>query len=356
MRVGLSLLTLVPGISGGSETYARELCRALARVGVHDYEALVPTLAPDAGDGLETLVATGYRASTTVPGRLRAMASATLRPGRLRTRLDEADVVHFPLTVPVPPVARPTVVTLLDVQHLDLPHLFSRGERLFRRLAYDRGARRSARVVVISEWARGRVIERLGLDADRVHAIPLAVDHDRFSPHPAVTREPYLLYPARPWPHKNHARLFEALALVRAQRPELRLVLTGVGHDATALPTGVETRGAVSAAELVDLYRRAAAVVVPSLYEGFGLPPLEAMACGCPVATSNAGSLPEVVGDAAVLFDPHDPAAIAGAIVTALDRADELGPAGLARAARFTWDANARAHDHVYELAAGAES
>src|SRR5512134_690995 len=102
MRVGLSLLTLVPGISGGSETYARELCRALARVGAHDYGTLVPTLAVDAGGGLETVVATGYRASTNTPGRLLAMGRASLRPGALRPHLERADVVHYPLTVPVP--------------------------------------------------------------------------------------------------------------------------------------------------------------------------------------------------------------------------------------------------------------
>ena len=107
MRVGLSLLTLVPGISGGSETYARELCRALARVGGHRYEVLVPTLAPEAGGGLETVVATGYPASTTIPGRLRAMVGASMRPGALADRLTGADVVHYPLTVPVPPVDRP---------------------------------------------------------------------------------------------------------------------------------------------------------------------------------------------------------------------------------------------------------
>ena len=107
MRVGLSLLTLVPGISGGSETYARELCRALARVGAHDYEALVPTLAPDAGGGLPSVVATGYRASTTTPGRLFAMGRAALRPGALRAQLEGADLVHYPLTVPVPGVRGP---------------------------------------------------------------------------------------------------------------------------------------------------------------------------------------------------------------------------------------------------------
>ena len=354
MRVGLSLLTLVPGISGGSETYARELAGALARVGEHEYEALVPTLATDAGSRLPTVVATGYRASATTAGRLCAMGSAWLRPGALRRHLERFDVVHYPLTVPVPPVARPTVLTLLDVQHLDLPQLFSPGERLFRRLAYDRPASRAARVVVISEWVRERAIERLGLDPERVRAIHLAVDHDRFSPDSTIAREPFLLYPARPWPHKNHARLFEAFALVRRARPELRLVLTGVGHDPTSLPVGVETLGGVPPAELVGLYRRAAAVVFPSLYEGFGLPPLEAMACGCPVAASNVGSVSEVVGTAAALFDPSDHEAIAAGIGDALDRAAELTALGLARAAAFTWEETARAHDEVYAEAASA--
>jgi glycosyltransferase involved in cell wall biosynthesis len=104
----------------------------------------------------------------------------------------------------------------------------------------------------------------------------------------------------------------------------------------------------------VSLYRRASALVFPSLYEGFGLPPVEAMACGCPVAASRAGSVPEVVGDAAVLFDPHHSDSIAAGIVEALDRADELAARGLERAAAFTWDATARAHDRVYEAAASA--
>jgi glycosyltransferase involved in cell wall biosynthesis len=353
-RVSLSLLTLVPGISGGSETYARELCRALARVGDHVYDALVPTLAQEAADGLATTVATGYRASATIPGRLLAMAGAALRPGRLREHVDRADVVHYPLTVPIPRTGRPTVLTLLDVQHLDLPELFPRGERLFRRLAYDRAAHGATHVVVISEWARDRVIDRLGLAPGRVHAIHLGVDHERFRPDPAVAREGLLYYPARPWPHKNHERLFAAFAALRRERPELRLVLTGAGHDRAALPEGVETLGDAPLTERISLYRRSAAVVFPSLYEGFGLPPLEAMACGCPVAASRAGSLPEVVGDAAVLFDPYEVESIAAGIREALDRAAELATLGLERAASFTWDATARAHDRVYALAAGA--
>jgi len=354
MRVALSLLTLIPGISGGSETYARALCRALHDVGDHEYRAVVPTLAPDAGDGLETIRATGYRASTTTPGRLLAMGRAAAFGGSLRPDFDGADVVHYPLTVPVPRVARPRVLTLLDVQHLDLPGLFPRGERLFRRLAYDRAAAGADHVIVISEWVRGRVIDRLGLDPGRVHAIHLGVDHQRFSPDASAEREPFLYYPARPWPHKNHTRLYEAFAELRRRRPELRLVLTGAGHDATGLPDGVEALGDAPLETRISLYRRASAVVFPSLYEGFGLPPLEAMACGCPVACSDAGSLPEVVGDAAVLFDPHDPSAIAAGVENALERAHDVGSRGVSRAALFTWEATARAHDRVYELASGA--
>jgi glycosyltransferase involved in cell wall biosynthesis len=353
MRVGLSFLTLVPGISGGSEIYARELARALDRVGSHTYRALVSTIADDAASGLPAVVAEGYRASRSTTGRLWAMAAASLRPGPLRSDLGEVDVVHYPLTVPVPRCARPTVVTLLDTQHLDLPGLFSRGERAFRRQAYDRTARRADRVVVISDWVRERAVERLGLDPSRVRAIHLAVDHERFTPDPRRAREPFLLYPARPWPHKNHARLLDAFAVLRTRHPDLRLLLTGEGHDARSLPPGVEARGSVGVEELVELYRTAAALVFPSLYEGFGLPPIEAMACGCPVAASNAGSLPEVCGEAATLFDPSDVEAIVAGVETTLSRAAELSALGLDRAASFTWDATARAHDAVYEEAAG---
>jgi glycosyltransferase involved in cell wall biosynthesis len=347
VRVGLSLLTLVPGISGGSETYARELARALARVGTHEYLALVPPLASDAGDGLPTIVADQYPSSTTTAGRLRALGSAALRPARLRSLIDGVDVVHYPLTVPVPRPARPHVITLLDIQHLDLPALFPRGERLFRKLAYDRASRKAMEVIVISEFVRERVVERLDLDPEHVHAVWLGVDHERFTPSPDIQREPLLLYPARPWPHKNHPRLFEAFAEIRRRRPELRLLLTGVGHDPRSLPEGVEARS-VSGAELVELYRRAACLVFPSLYEGFGLPPVEAMACGCPVAAAATGALPEVCGDAAVLFDPLDPEAIAAAVDEALARSTELSERGLRRASTFTWEETARAHDRIY--------
>jgi glycosyltransferase involved in cell wall biosynthesis len=350
--VGISLLTLVPGIVGGSETYARELTRALARVGELEYRVFVPTIAQDAGDGLPTQVVPEYRASTTTPGRIAAMTLAAAAPRRIRRRLalDRLDAVHFPLSVMLPPVDRPpAATTVLDVQHEVFPEFFSRAELAYRRLVYGWTVRRSRIVITISEHARLALIERLGLAPERVRAIHLAVDHERFTPD-GRERGDFLLYPANRWPHKNHGRLFTAFALVRRDRPDLRLVLTGQGHDQAPLPRGVESRGHVSTDELVELYRSAAALVYPSLYEGFGIPLLEAMACGCPVASSNAGPLPEVGGDAARYFDPLSVEEMAAAIEDVLERPP---PGGRERALLFTWEECARRHDAVYrELAA----
>jgi glycosyltransferase involved in cell wall biosynthesis len=354
--VGISLLTLVPGISGGSETYARELCRALARVGELRYRVFVPEIAPDASDGLPWSAVGRYRASRTMPGRIAAMSLATLRPQALRRELelDRLDVIHFPLSVMLPSIERPpAVTTVLDLQHEEYPEFFGRAELAYRKVVYGSTIRRSQMVITISEHARQALIERHRLAQDRVRAIHLAVDHDVFTPSDKVSRGHYLLYPARPWPHKNHARLFAAFAQLRAERPELRLVLTGEGDFGT-LPDGVEARGRVRRDDLVDLYRRAAALVFPSLYEGFGMPVVEAMACGCPVACSNATSLPEVAGGAARLFDARDVGEIAAAAHEVLQKPEPWIARGLERAKRFTWDACARAHDQVYrELSSG---
>ena len=248
-------------------------------------------------------------------------------PARRRRRALPADA-------PRPADARRASLTLHDVQHLDLPQLFSRTERAYRAVAYDRSARRADRVIVISEFVqrpRGRAARpRPGAGCT---SIPLGVDHDVVPPGRRSEREPFLLYPARPWPHKNHARLFEAFALLRRDRPELRLVLTG-GGDFAALPDGVEARGRLPLAggRRADAARRRRSSS-PRSTRGSALPPLEAMACGCPVACSDAAALPEVVGDAARLFDPHDPEAIAAGVLDVLDEPAPWVERGLLRAA-----------------------
>jgi glycosyltransferase involved in cell wall biosynthesis len=351
VRVGISLLTLAPGELGGSETYARQLVKALSAVGTLEYAVFVPARAKDAAGRLPAIEVKEPVVAQHGPARIAAMALSTFRSRKVQTKLDTVDVVHYALTVPLPRTKMPTVVTLHDVQHRDHPDFFGPARRSFRRIAYDRATQSAEAVVVTSEFVRGRALEQLGLDPSRIHVVPHAINHTVFR-RGDEEREPILLYPARAWPHKNHTRLFEAYAILRKHDPKLRLVLTGGGLERLGqLPDGVERWGAISLAELASLYRRAACLVFPSLYEGFGLPPLEAMACGCPVAASNVTAIPEVCGDAAVLFDPYDASSIADAVLEADTRADELREKGLARAKEFTWEGSARAHDEVYKAA-----
>jgi glycosyltransferase involved in cell wall biosynthesis len=354
MTVGISLLTLVPGVVGGSETYARELVRALGRVGELDYRIFKPTIAED----VEGETIRSYPARRSMRGRAFAMARTAVAPGSVRRelRLGELDAIHFPLTVMVPPVDRPpAVVSLLDIQHVFFPEFFSRAELAYRRVVYGWSLRRARTIVAISGHVKETLVERMGVSPERVEVIHLGLDHELFHPNGAEPRRPFLLYPANPWPHKNHARLFEAFQLVRRSRPDLRLVLTGTGLERLGPPPqGVDVRGRVSREELAELYRTASAVVFPSLYEGFGQPPLEAMASGTPVAVSRAGSLPEVCGDAALYFEPTSVDEIAEAILAVLERPERLVERGLGRAATFTWDATARRHDEVYRALAAA--
>ncbi len=355
---------------GGSETYVRGLLAAFAagggpeRVTVLAGEQAARTL--DAGDVVDVrpiAFALGHGAAGRAVGLARGLA---FPPTAARVVVDGADAVHFPLTVPIPRSTAPAVVTLHDVRHLDVPDTFSAAERAYRRVAYDRAARRAARVVTVSEHARSRIGERLGIPVERIAAVPHGIDHERFTPAGddgplqglPLPAEPFVLYPANLWPHKNHERLLAALA----QAPSApALVLTGATYgrldalleSARRLGVGERVRhlGYVPAAALAPLYRRAAAVVFPSLYEGFGQPPLEAMACGCPVAASDAGAVAEACGGAALSFDARDVTAIAAAITRVTGDEplrDELREAGLERARGFTWARAAARHAEVY--------
>lgn len=354
LRVALSMLTLVPGGMGGSETYARELIRELARSARVEATSYVARVGAGFGGSSAERVITAIEGGPSTADRLRTLVQAARHRRSILRLIGPVDVVHYPFTAPVPwPPSGPAFVqTLLDVQHLDLPALFSRPERLYRRRYYDHAARRADAVVTISAFAKQSIVDRLGIDPARITVAHLGVDSAEFTPN-VGPRERFLFYPARGWPHKNHRRLVEAVRLLRQDQPDLRLVLTGGRLDTLgSLPDWVEVRGLVPRVELRELYRTAACLVFPSLYEGFGLPPLEAMASGCPVAASDAGSLPEVCGDAAVLFDAEDPGAIAAGITQTLARTAELQSRGLAQARLFTWSRCASAHEDAYRSAA----
>ena len=345
------MLTLVRGGMGGSETYAAELTRLLHKSDRVDAIAYLPGNAVGFSRGIPEVPIAGLPQGGSTRARIQLLATLLARSSSIRARMAGAEVVHFPFTVPAPRPRKGVgfVQTLLDVQHLDLPELFSRTELLYRKRFYEGAAAPADVVLTISEFARTRMLELLNLDPAKVRVAPLGVDVTSFIANDGE-RKNFVLYPARGWAHKNHARLVSAMELVRTERPGMQLVLTGGGLDSLgSLPDWVDRRGIVSLEELRELYRSAAVMAFPSLYEGFGLPLVEAMASGCPVAASNAASIPEVCGDAAVLFDPREVSSIATGILEALRRAPELQRKGIVQAARQTWDRCGEVHIKAYE-------
>jgi glycosyltransferase involved in cell wall biosynthesis len=364
-RVGLSLLTVRPGKIGGAESYVRGLLRAYA-AGPDEVVILANGAVEDAyrdktGGAVSLRRVKGLEPEGSSPRRAAALVRATLAPSPIPRDLD---VVHYPVAVRLPRTRLPSVVTLHDIQHHELPHFFSRAQRAYRALAYDASARAATHVITVSEHARQGIIRTLDLAPDRVTAIHHGIDHARFSPTPTPEDaqlelpDDFIFFPANLWPHKNHAMLIEALARV----PRINLVLTGQTYDQgdallqQARHAGVADRvhhiGFVDLHQVPMLYRRARALVFPSLFEGFGAPPLEAMACGCPVVVSDAASLPEVTGDAGISVDARDPQRLADAIHRVLDEGARLVPAGLEHVKRFSWATAAARHHAVYERAA----
>jgi glycosyltransferase involved in cell wall biosynthesis len=379
VHVGFSLLTLFPGRVGGSETNVRGLLEQFADgKGPERVTVLANRHVAEAYRSFERGPVTlhevrSYRAGDGNLTRTAAMAAGALAP-RLAARdvPRDLDVLHHPVTVPIPRLPQvPTVTTLLDLQHHELPESFPRAERLYRRWAYDGAARKAEIVITISDHARERIAAMEGIDADRVATVPLGVDRTLFNPTRTADDEAlakrlparFIAYPANLWPHKNHGRLVEALA--ETPDPELELVLSGQTYGRLdslfelARRAGVAKRvhhiGYLQPGEIPALLRNARALIFPSLFEGFGLPPLEAMACGCPVACSDRGSLPEVVGDAGLRFDPTSVQEMAGAlerITTDGELRGRLRTAGIERSLAFSWAAAARRHVELYRRAA----
>ena len=254
----------------------------------------------------------------------------------------------------------PGVITVHDLQHDYYPEFFTPTELSHRRHFYPDSCRGADHVIAVSQFTRRCIVERYDLDPEHVTAIWQApgsdfVWRDARARVPDVRQryglpEPYVLYPANTWHHKNHVRLIEALAMYRRQQGEaLTLVLTGVSKegqprlvaaiDEQQLAGLVRILGFVPRADLPALYAGAACLVFPSLFEGFGIPLVEAMRVGCPVAAANVSSIPEVTGDAAILFDPLDVADIARALATIVrdpETAAKLAERGRARAEQFS--------------------
>ncbi len=268
-----------------------------------------------------------------------------------KARRDRSDVLHCPSQRAPARSSVPLVVTIHDLAVLRHPETFNRWTRVYSRALLPRVTRAAARLIAVSEFTRRELLELLDVPEDKVRVIPNAVGPP-FQPEGAAEEGDYVLAVGTLEPRKNLDRLVGAFE--RAGLNGTRLLVTGMrGWGKVQLAgNSVQWLGFVSDAELARLYRGARCVAYVSAYEGFGLPVLEAMACGAPVVAARTGASPEVADDAAVLVDPLDDDAIAAGLVEAIDRADELRERGLARARAFDWKRVADATLEVYREAA----
>jgi len=260
------------------------------------------------------------------------------------------------------------VTVFHDLVPLFFPPEYPRQQYYFR-LLVPRILRASRIIIADSESTRRDIIQTYGLPPEKVRVIypgynPHVYFPSRFVPVLGRHRDPYLLYVGNLLPHKNLLRLLDALAILRRRQP-CRLIIRGEGQPAyvRALQERVETLGLGDAVTFLgytaegglrELYVRAACFVLPSLGEGFGLPVLEAMACGTPVVTTNVSSLPEVAGDAALKVDPYDSIGLAEAIYSVLtdrDLSEELHQRGPQRAASFSWQRTAEQTSQILDEA-----
>lgn len=369
MHVGLNLAFLLPGESGGRETYARELSRALVEVS--------PELRLTSFMGREAAQRDGFwrEVGAVVPLPISARSRAQWAWGEIvavpaaaaRARVD---LLHSPANLgPVTgPFAR--VLTLHDLLYKTHPELLTAAMRVGTGAILPAVARRAHRVVTVSHTSRAQILERLRIPPGRVDVVPNGVTVGSGDPAAARDRlgadhRPVALSVASHLPHKNLATLLEGLARVPAGERPL-MALAGEGTDCPELRETVGTLaieddvrlvGAVQPDELEDLYAAADLLVTATRSEGFGIPLVEAMARGVPVACSDLPVLREVAGDAALWLDPDRPDTVANAITRLIrdgPEAERLRLAGLERARSFSWTSAAEATAVVYERALAA--
>jgi glycosyltransferase involved in cell wall biosynthesis len=369
MRILINGLYLIPDGVGGSETYLRGLVSGLAKVDAESEFILclgreaAPTFEPP-NDRWRILSST--RPSSNRP--LRLLLEQVWLP-RVAAKLG-VDVIHSAgYTSPLASTAA-RVTSIHDMNYKRHPEDLSPLERFVYSMLLPRVARRSKRVLALTHAARADIVRWTGIRESKVDVVHLAY-RPAWPGDPAqdATRltavgitVPFVLGVAASYPHKNNLRLIEAFPLAPGLTASVRLVLVGLAGRAQAAieaaaarrPDSVRLLGWVADDLLASLYRRALALAFPSLYEGFGLPLVEAMALGTPVLTSNFGAMLEVAGGAAELVDPYDVASIRNGLQRLADepgRREELRQLGLRRAAEFSWERTARATLAAYGAA-----
>jgi glycosyltransferase involved in cell wall biosynthesis len=303
---------------------------------------------------------------------LRTASEHVVTPFRLPLR--HIDLLSTAIA-PVVKSTRALVIHMKTMHAFTVPETLGLGPRLYRRLNYQRSVRIADAVIVNSNSLRAEIDQYLEVDPAKVSLIYEAVDHEIFKPGdrdaarahvaPFGISRPFLLFVSSLWRYKNADGVLHAWKLIRHELAGRQLVILGAERDQKysaelhqlvaelGIADDVVFAGGVPNEETVHFYRAADLLVYPSFNETFGLPILEAMACACPVVTSNVSSMPEIAGGAAILTDPHDPSALARSILEGIGSdVPRLRAEGLRRAQQFTWGAVAEATLNTYRQAA----
>jgi glycosyltransferase involved in cell wall biosynthesis len=352
----------------GIGTYIRNLLRQLARLD-HDTEYVLLSRPED--QAVLSALGPNFRAVAERAGNY-SLSEQLRIPMALRR--EKVSLFHAPHYVLPPLTGCRSVVTIHDCIHLMFPqYLPNRLALRYAKASIALAARRADRIMTVSESSKRDIMRFFGTPSDKIEVIYNSYD-ERFGIEPKAEdiervreryqlHDPFVLYAGNVKPHKNLERLIDAFHLVRNRGlSDLKLVLIGDDISKYAalrravhrhqLHKYVRFLGYMPEDTLTAMYRLASVFVFPSLYEGFGLPPLEAMASGTPVVTSNLSSLPEVAGDAAILVDPYEPESIADGVYQVLtdrDLSASLRERGLARAHQFSWETSVRRVHHIYE-------
>lgn len=383
IKIGLNLVGFIPGGMGGSETYCRNLINNLQKTDTtNSYVVLCDDRYAQEfqlSNNAFTIESCNYT-QPSFKWFVRGVVRNTIKIDMLRPVFNrlKVDLIHHPCSILNPLRTKiPSVLTFLDMQHEFFPEFFSPLELKIRKEFYRPSAEQATRIIAISEHVKSSLVGKYGINPDKIDVIYLGHDpcyriYDKIDRLEGIKNKyglhkPFMYYPAATWPHKNHKKLLAALSVMKERyRFDGQLVLTGTAMRANneildeisrlGLEGTVKILGYLPYEELPYLYNLARMLVFPSLFEGFGLPLVEAMACGCPIACSFVTSIPEVVGDVAVTFDPasiEDIAEKAWALWNDDTLRQDLKLRGLKRTKLFNWDNTVRETLAVYEKVAG---
>lgn len=375
MNIAINLLQLAPGRTEGVTTYVRELLTnmtdyihkdnvyILVQHGLElpDFQSNsieIISIKKEDSRGLRKKLSFKY-----LKNKLQRNKNYNLSELILQK---DIQLIHYPFSI-IPELDQkiniPIILSIMDLQHEYYPSLFTKRDLIERKKNFYSSAHRADHIIAISDYTRKSIVKKLGVPEDKVEVIYLAGNLSKNIDTSIILPKKFMYYPAGDWLHKNHRNLFKAMAYLRNEGNFVpKLVLTGIESQSKAInqelidelgiSSMVKHLGQVSYEQVAGIYSRANMLIYPSLFEGFGIPLLEAMTAGIPIACSNRTSIPEVAANSACYFNPDDPESIARSIKKVWFNKDyrrKLITRGNAQVKNFSWQTCALSTYNVYK-------